>query len=129
MGAKHRRSDNRHDLGVSPCPGGQATGAGRARRAVDGFFVVTTTVVAVPGVSYGEMAASNRHRCLDIVPGPARRRGHAETEIGQYRQQYDGAQRDHQVVLPGGRWLWTSWRHDAVIPHFFADSIENQLTV
>jgi len=101
MGAKHRCSDNRHDLGISPCPGGQATGAGRTRRAFGGFYVVTATVVAVPGFSYGEMAASHRHRCLDIVPGSACG-GHAETEIGQYRQQYGGAQRDHQVIWPGG---------------------------
>jgi hypothetical protein len=71
------------------------------------------------------MAASNRHRRLDILPGPARCRGHAETGIGHYGQQYGGAQGDHQVVLPGGLWWWTAWRHGADIP----DSFENQLTV
>jgi hypothetical protein len=73
------------------------------------------------------MATSHRHRCLDIVPGPARRRGrgHAETEIGQYHQQYGRAEHDYQLIRPGGLWWWTSWRHDAVIP----DSFENQLTV
>ncbi len=70
------------------------------------------------------MAASNRHRRLAILPGPACR-SHAEAEIGQYRQQYGRAQRDRQLIRPGGLWWWTSWRHDAVIP----DSFENQLTV
>ncbi len=124
MEAKHWRSDNRHDVGVSPCPGGRATGAGRARRAFRSFLIVTTIVVAVPGFSHADMAASNRHRCLDIVPGPACP-SHAEAEIRQYRQQYGRAQRDRQLIRPGGLWWWTSWRHDAVIP----DSFQNQLTV
>jgi len=65
-------------------------------------LIVTAAAVDVPGFARGDKAASHRHRCLDIVPGPTRRRGHAETEIGQYRQQYGGAQRDHQVIWPGG---------------------------
>ncbi len=124
MGAKHWCSDNRHDVGASPGPGGRATGAGRTRRAFGGVLIVTITVVAVPGFSYGELDAFNRHRCLDIVPGRACR-GHAEAEIGQYRQPYGRAQRNHQQIRPGGLWWWTSWRQDAVIP----DSLENQLTV
>jgi hypothetical protein len=52
-------------------------------------------------VSDRDKIASHRHFCLDIALATAGCRDTADSEAGQYRQQYAGAQRDCQAICTG----------------------------